>query len=239
MTNETKGFAVDVKVGVGDLGPNEFLSVMSAPTLDRDGEIVDALAFAPLTDKITVDIDHAMSVEKTVGSGGPFYDGDLLKIRGKFASTALAQDVRTLVKEGHVRTMSVTFRNAQRVTGEDGVTHITSAELLNVAFVVIPSNREAVVIGAKDGLAADLDAAETVELEGVDALRARVDALQAEVDELKAVTASLKSPTSEAPEAAPDENAAPVAAAREAAARQRSAVASTARAYLARASAPR
>jgi HK97 family phage prohead protease len=234
--NETKGFTVDVKVGTGDLRANEFLSVMSAPTLDRDGEIVDMGAFAPMADKITVDIDHDMLVRSVVGSGQPFYDGDLLKIRGSFASTALAQDVRTLVKEGHVNTMSVTFRGAQREVGEDGVTHITKAELLNVAFVVIPSNREAVVIGAKDGLPDEVADVETVDLSDVSALRARVEELAADIAELKAVTAQLKFPTSEAPEAAPDVPAADEAAVREAAARQRSAVAQQARAYLARAS---
>lgn len=150
--NESKAWSVDIKVADGDLGPNEFLAVMSAPTVDRDNEIIDSGAFDPLPEKITVDIDHALSVEKVVASGQPFYDrSGKLMIRGTFATTQLAQDTRTLVREGHVDRMSVTFREATREKNpETGVIHIKSAELLNVAFVVIPSNRDAAVLAAKD-----------------------------------------------------------------------------------------
>lgn len=153
--NESKAWSVDIKVADGDLGPNEFVAVMSAPTVDRDNEIIDSGAFDPLPEKITVDIDHAMSVEKVVASGQPFYDrSGRLMIRGMFASTQLAQDTRTLVREGHVDRMSVTFREAMREKDpETGVVHIKSAELLNVAFVVIPSNRDAAVLAAKDSAA--------------------------------------------------------------------------------------
>lgn len=126
----------------------EFEAVLSAPTLDRDGEIVDPKAFEPLPARIPIDHDHAMSVLGTIGSGEPFYDGDLLKIRGTFASTPTAQEVRALVTEGHVTTMSVAFMNAKRET-KDGVPHVVRAELLNAGIVCIPSNREAAITGAK------------------------------------------------------------------------------------------
>lgn len=129
--------------------PNgEFEVILSAPTLDRDGEVIDAKAFDPLPDHITFDIDHGMSVATTVGSGVPAYDGDLLKVRGTYSSIPRAQEVRTLVKEGHIRTTSVAFMGATREV-KDGVPHIVKAELLNGAFVPIPSNREAAVLVAK------------------------------------------------------------------------------------------
>ena len=56
--------------------------------------------------------------------------------------------MRTLVEEGHIRTTSVAFMDARREQ-KDGVAHITKAELLNGAFVPIPSNREALVLTAK------------------------------------------------------------------------------------------
>lgn len=126
-----------------------FQVVLSAPTLDRDGEVVDAGAFDPLPDHVPFDIDHGMSVATTVGSGTPSYDGEgRLVVDGTFASTPLAQEVRTLVSEGHIRTTSVTFMSADREE-KDGVPHVVRAELLNGTFTPVPSNREAVVLSAK------------------------------------------------------------------------------------------
>lgn len=126
-----------------------FEVILSAPTLDRDGEVVESRVFEPLPDHITFDIDHGMSVATTVGSGRPEYTEDgLLKVVGTYSSIPRAQEVRTLVKEGHIRTTSVAFMNAVREE-KDGVPHVVSAELLNGAFVPIPSNRESVVLSAK------------------------------------------------------------------------------------------
>ena len=89
-----------------------------------------------------------MSTSTTVASGRPYYDGDVLKVSGTFSSIPRAQEVRTLVQEGHIRTTSVAFMDAHRER-KDGTDHITKAELLNGAFVPIPSNREARVSTAK------------------------------------------------------------------------------------------
>jgi HK97 family phage prohead protease len=124
--------------------------VLSAPTLDRDGEVIDSRAFDPLPDHIPFDIDHSMTVTGTVGSGTPYYDeAGLLRVKGTFASTPLGQEVRTLVSEGHIRTTSVTFMAAKRAKDEKGVDHVQTAELLNGTFTPVPSNREAVVLSAK------------------------------------------------------------------------------------------
>ncbi len=238
MSIVTKTFDAEIKTEGDGIGPNQFLSIMSAPTLDRDGEIVDALAFAPLPDHIPVDIDHTMRVLDVVGSGPPTYLPDgRLSILGDWADTDTAKTVRQLVKGGHVRSMSITFRAAQREVDEnDGLPHIRKGELLNVAFVVIPSNREAVVMAAKAaGLTApaDIAGADTVELTGLDAVAADVQRLSAEIDQLKATVAELVTKSfPEAPEAAPEPPAAEPAADERAAARQ--ATAAKARALLAR-----
>lgn len=145
---KTKTIRAEVKAVESDNPNGEFEVVLSAPTLDRDGEIIDAKAFEPLPAHITFDIDHGLSTATTVGSGQPFYDGDLLKVRGTFSSIPRAQEVRTLVAEGHIRTTSVAFMDAKK-TVKDGVPHITKAELLNGAFVPVPANREALVLTAK------------------------------------------------------------------------------------------
>ncbi|MDP8930470.1 MAG: HK97 family phage prohead protease [Actinomycetota bacterium] len=143
---------LEVKTPDEEDGPGTFEAVLSAPTKDRDNEIIDVGAFEPLPDRIVIDVDHGMSTLATVGSGEPFYDGGVLKIRGAFSSVPRAQEVRTLVREGHVRSMSVAFMGAQREDDDDGVPHIKKAELLNAAFVAIPANREAAVLAAKSTL---------------------------------------------------------------------------------------
>jgi len=146
---------VDAEVkSLGDAeNPNgEFEVILSAPTLDRDNEVIDAHAFEPLPDHITFDIDHGLSTATTVGSGKPYYDGDTLKVRGSFSSIPRAQEVRTLVTEGHIRTTSVAMRGMTKTkASEGGPVHITKAELLNGAFVPVPSNREALVLSSKAG----------------------------------------------------------------------------------------
>lgn len=147
--HETKMFALgEVKSVEGDHPNGEFDVILSAPTLDRDGEIIDAKVFEPLPEHITFDIDHGMSTATTVGSGTPYYEGDVLRVKGTFSSIPRAQEVRTLIREGHIRTTSVAFMGAVREE-KDGTPHVVKAELLNGAFVAIPSNREAVVLSAK------------------------------------------------------------------------------------------
>lgn len=155
METDTKAFGV-ATVALKALDPDDpagtFEAILSAPTLDRDGEVIDARAFEPLPDHITIDVDHGMSTAATVGSGVPYYDGDLLKIKGTFSTIPRAQEVRTLVTEGHIRKMSVAFMNAARqINEDDGKMHILRAELLNAAIVPIPSNREASILAAKSG----------------------------------------------------------------------------------------
>lgn len=142
--------SAEVKVLESDNPNGEFLVTLSTPSLDRDGEILDAGCFNPLPDHIPFDIDHGLSTASTVGSGRPFYDGDRLMVQGTFASTPLGQQVRSLVTEGHIRTTSVAMRRPQKET-KDGVPHITKAELLNGAFVPVPANRDALVVSSKAG----------------------------------------------------------------------------------------
>jgi len=147
----TKSFALaEVKSAQTDDPNGAFEAILSAPTLDRDGEIIDAKAFDPLPEHITIDMDHGLSMATTVGSGRPFYDGDVLKVRGTFSSIPRAQEARALVAEGHIRTMSVAFTRSEATKAADGEPpHIKRGELLNAAFVAVPSNRDALVLSAK------------------------------------------------------------------------------------------
>src|SRR5205085_2122006 len=96
----------------------------------------------------TFDIDHGMNVASTVGSGVPRIDEETgnLVVAGTYSSLPRAQEVRTLVNEGHIRTTSVAFMNTK--TQKDGKT-VAARELLNGAFVAVPSNRDALVLASK------------------------------------------------------------------------------------------
>jgi hypothetical protein len=191
-------FDADIKA-VKDGGEGEFEAILSVPTMDRDGEVVDAHAFDPLPDYIPIDIDHGMSVTSTVGSGTPYYDGETLRFRGTFASTQLGQEVRTLVTEGHVRKMSVAFMSAQRAEAEDGTTHVVKAELLNAAIVAIPSNRESDILAAK---ALDLKATKAASLQQIHDLAssAGAECKGADADDTKSATEAAEIPVITDPE---------------------------------------
>ena len=132
-----------------DAFPGEFEVILSAPTKDRDGETLLPDEWKqPLPDRITFDADHGMSVASTVGSGVPtLNDAGELKVAGTYSSLARAQEVRTLVNEGHIRTTSVAFMT-EKSPQKDGKGKVTR-ELLNGAFVAVPSNREALVLSSK------------------------------------------------------------------------------------------
>jgi hypothetical protein len=143
----TKNVEAQVAPVVDSTHPSgEFDVILSTDTLDRDGErlYLDEWKM-PLPDHITIDSDHDMSVVSTVGSGKPFInDSGQLQVRGTFASTSHGQNVRTLVNEGHIKTVSVAFRVDK--TQKDAK---PQRELLNAGFVAVPANPEAVVLSSK------------------------------------------------------------------------------------------
>lgn len=127
--------------------PGTFEVILSAPTEDRDGDTLLPDEWKqPLPGKITFDMDHGMSVSTTVGSGTPsLNDAGQLVVAGTYSSLPRAQEVRTLVNEGHINTTSVAFMTLPK-TSKDSK---PMRELLNGAFVAVPSNREALVLSSK------------------------------------------------------------------------------------------
>lgn len=145
---DKKTFAVAVvKSAESDNPSGEFEVILSAETVDRDGEVIDAKAFEPLPDSIPFHAFH--DFHDPIGRGVPFYEGDILKARGTFASTPRAQEIRTLVAEGVIGHTSVGFMAAVRKDAGDDAPHVTKGELLEGSFVSVPSNRDAAVLMAK------------------------------------------------------------------------------------------
>ena len=134
-----------------DDGPGEFEAILSTTQVDRDGETVKAGALNPLPANIPVYYQHdwrtgALPVAKAT----PFYDGDLLKVKGTFASTARGQEMRSLVTEGVVEAMSVGFIKSQS-RGKV----ISKGTLIEGSFTGIPINTGSKVLASK--ALADLD----------------------------------------------------------------------------------
>ncbi len=135
----------EVKALEGTDPNGEFEAVLSVPVVDRDGEVVDAGCFNPLPAEIPIHKFHDFS--SPVATAVPFYDGDVLKAKGVFDPDADSQAIRQKVGRS-IRYMSVGFMAAERAD-QEGVPHITKAELLEASFVSVPSNREAAILAVK------------------------------------------------------------------------------------------
>jgi hypothetical protein len=98
----------------------------------------------PLPESIPLNVNHSGDVSDIVGSGRPWLDADgNLRVSGTFASTPEAQHIRSLVAEGHLRSVSVEFLRRKGASGQP------VNELVGGAFVNVPSNPEARVLSAK------------------------------------------------------------------------------------------
>jgi hypothetical protein len=172
---DVKQLAVQV-TDTGDAGSGTWTAIASAPSLDRDGEIVDAFAFEPLPASIPTHDGHRF--DRIVGRCSPRYTPrGVLVVEGKFSAIAEAQRTRQLVVEGVLASMSVAFHAPTRRKDAQGVTHITSAELLSADFVSVPSNRDALVTSARGF--GRVDGPEQAQLM---AWRARIDALKSDLE---------------------------------------------------------
>jgi HK97 family phage prohead protease len=148
----------EVKALDGSDPNGEFEAILSVPTIDRDGEIIDGRAFEPLPAEIPIHKFHDFS--SPVATATPFYEGDVLKARGTFDPDPESQAIRAKVGRS-IRYMSVGFMAATR-SDQDGTPHITKAELLEASFVSVPSNREAAILAVKQAGKTDPNAASAV-----------------------------------------------------------------------------
>ena len=134
---------------------DKLTAVASTSAVDRDGERFAPGAFrAHLADYLANPVVLAAHVHQSpdgrptiIGSAKRLeYEDDALVFEMQFASTALAQEWRSLYEEGHARAFSVGFIP---ISGKviDGVYTHTEAELLEISAVPVGSNREALARG--------------------------------------------------------------------------------------------
>lgn len=127
-------------------GQGFFKVIATNEAVDRDGEIIkvagwDFKNFMKNPIMLWGHDFHGLpigGVEKI-----EIVDGNVV-VTGVFANTFFAQEVRQLFEDGFLRTVSVGFIPKQRDPEDPSI--ITEAELLEISFVPVPSNPEALTV---------------------------------------------------------------------------------------------
>ena len=147
-----KIWLLDIK----EIGENwTFKVVASDETVDRAGEVIkvswrELLNF--MKNPVIV-ANHIYKVENIIWKAtNVFVENDKLVVEWVFATTDLAQDVRKLYDGGFLKTVSVGFIPKERDPENQRI--ITRAELLEVSFVPVPCNPNALSLWKEivDGL---------------------------------------------------------------------------------------
>lgn len=173
MQPEMKSLILDLKAIDGDYEHGEFEAILSTPDVDREGESVKPGAFNPLPKSIPIHFSHDfISGAAPIGAGEPFYDGDTLKVRGRFAPTPRAQEMRSLVNGGFITAMSAGFIRTDKGRSKD----ITSGDLIEGSLTATPINSRALVLASKS-----LAAEQEPPAEYLEALKALIAALEAKM----------------------------------------------------------
>jgi len=126
-------------------GEGEFEVIASNSSIDRDGESIDVNGW-DLTNWLKNPVilwgHNYWEMDCVIGAGtdAKIVDGQLI-IKGVFAKTEAGQYVRQLYDDGIIKTVSVGF-----IVKERNGNVITKQELLEVSFVPVPANPEALAI---------------------------------------------------------------------------------------------
>lgn len=157
--------------------PGTFEVELSNETTDRDGDTLKASDWeTPLPEQITFVNDHTHKMASVVGSAQPTLVGDKILCKGVWGKTQVAQDTRLIAP--HVPYVSVAY--AEKSDGK--------RELINGAFVVVPSNPTARLLASKsvaelddDTLVSELTVKQLSEMMGKGAVQDALSEALAEV----------------------------------------------------------
>ena len=137
------------KFDIKELWENgSFKVVASDETIDRAGEVIK-VSWWELDNFMknpVIIANHVYKVENIIWKATNVYTEDYkLVVEWVFATTDLAQDVRKLYDWGFIKTVSVGFIPLDRDPNQPNI--ITRAELLEVSFVPVPCNPNALSLG--------------------------------------------------------------------------------------------
>lgn len=132
-------------------GEGEFEVIATSEALDRDGEVIkaDGWKLEPFKKNPVLLWAHDFRIPPIGAVTSLTRDGDKLIARGVFAKTEFAQEIRSLYDTGVLKTVSVGFIPLER---RDNT--ILSAELLELSFVPVPANSEAVSLRQMEAVVA-------------------------------------------------------------------------------------
>lgn len=134
---------------IKEIGENgSFKVVASDETVDRAGEVIK-VSWRELNNFMknpVIIANHQYKVENIIWKATDiFVENEKLVVEWVFATTELAQDVRKLYDGGFIKTVSVGFIPKERDPQNSSI--ITKAELLEVSFVPVPCNPNALSLG--------------------------------------------------------------------------------------------
>lgn len=155
---------LSVAVKQVDQSAKRITAVVTAPTVDRDNDIIDTMSLklplkgggmikvAEMQGKqdvlIPFMLDHSWSVQNQIGSGQKAWVNEAgeLVVEFVFSSRDIAQDVFTLIDEGHIdNSFSITVMydmNSVEERADDGY-YISEGEVVEISLVFKGSNRNA------------------------------------------------------------------------------------------------
>lgn len=149
MDYKTLGFEVKKK---GEAG--EFAGFASTPDLDQGGDIVVKGAFAKTLAERGSKIKMLWNHKSDMLPIGRFTkmeeaDGGLY-VEGKVADTAMGRDVKLLLADDAIDSMSIGYMVNDADYNEDGVRVIKDLKLFEVSLVNFPMNEKAVITQVKN-----------------------------------------------------------------------------------------
>lgn len=186
MERKTLVAPVEWKTVSGDPGALEgYLSVFG--NIDEGGDVVLPGAFKKTLAhwqqsgrKIPLLVDHKLSTDGVVGSIDHAREDQVgVKVRASFSSITKAQDIRTLMLEGHLGGMSFTYEPRRSRPGmKDGqkVRYLEEVRLFEGTITPFPMNTLAMAsakaaVAALEHESADQDAAAAQAVSGAGAMR--------------------------------------------------------------------
>lgn len=168
---------LSVAVKQVDQNAKRITAVVTAPTVDRDNDIIDTMSLklpvkggglikvADIQGEqdvlIPFMLDHSWSVESQIGSGRKAWVNEMgeLVVEFVFSSRDIAQDVFTLIEEGHIdNSFSITVQYDMDSTEERAEYgyDIKNAEVVEISLVFKGSNRNARLLEVKKRLEATM-----------------------------------------------------------------------------------
>jgi HK97 family phage prohead protease len=159
MDKHFKLFDFDCKGG--EAGTRQIEAIASAPSIDRDCEIISIEALkAALPGYLRNPVILASHTHKTGNGDSPVVgkciaarvDSQGLHVTIEFADTELGQQYWKLYQDKFQRAFSIGFmpiRDEERMIGGKRVRVFTEIELMEISCVAVPSNRDALSKSAK------------------------------------------------------------------------------------------